>query len=235
MIGSCKKLLIPIVILAIPVTAALFFLDDLRDWTLWLLAWFEGLGRWAAPLYVALYVVVILALVPTILLTLGAGFLFGFAGGMVVVVLAMTIGCTSAFLTARYLFGEAVSRRLMGHPKLMLLNRALEREGWKIVLLSRFMPVFPFKLSNYFFGLTGISLRGFFFGNLFGILPITLFNVYLGSLAASLTELTERRPAPMEWTLYGLAIVAALGILYYVTQLARGTLQRALRDENRKS
>lgn len=209
---------------------ARYLLDDFRDAALWLLALFEGLGRWGAILYILLYALVIIALIPTLLFTLGAGYLFGFIGGILITATAMAIGCTAAFLMARHLFGDAAARKLREHPKLATLNRALAREGWKIVLLTRLLPIFPFKLSNYFFGLTSISLRGFFLGNLAGIMPISFFNVYLGSLAADLGELLDRKPVPLEWTLYGAAIFVSIGLLYYMTHLARQSMHRAMRD-----
>lgn len=212
---------------------ALFtFSETVQEGALAVLEWFEEQGAWGMILYIGMYVVIVLLLVPAIIFTIGAGFVFGFWEGFVVVIASMAISAPIAFLLARYAFGERVRHRLREHPKLRVLNKGLEHEGWKIVFLSRLIPGFPFKLSNYFFGLTGIPLRGFFFATMAGLLPLTVVNVYIGSVASRLTEVVDRDPEPLEWGLYGVGLVAGIAVVWYIARLARGRMKRALEADH---
>lgn len=214
--------------------AAFVVVDEVQESALALLQWMERLGGLAILLYFGLYVAIVLLIVPGIVFTLGAGFLFGFWLGGAVIVGALATGSSLAFLIARYAFGEGLSRRIREHPRVGVLNRALRHEGWKIVLLSRFLPIFPFKLSNYFFGLTAMPFRHFFFANLVGVIPISLTNVYVGSLTAELADLTEREPQSWEWVLYGAGFVAAVGIVYTITRIARRAMRQAIEEEEER-
>lgn len=213
------------------VLVAFATVEGVQEAALAVLDWVGGLGGWGILLYFVLYVLIVIFLIPGLIFTLGAGFLFGFWIGGGIIVASVATGSGLAFLMARYALGEQLSVRIRQHPRIRLLDRGLQREGWKIVLLSRFLPLFPFKLSNYFFGLTGISFRDFVTANTLGIIPISLTNVYLGSLAAELADLTKREPQPWEWMLYVAGAFAAVGLLYYITRLARRSMEENLESE----
>jgi len=191
-----------------------------------LLDWLDH-HRVLAPLIFALaYSVFVVLVLPTLPLTLGAGFLFGVGQGSLLVIIADTVGATVAFLIARHLLGARLARYAGNHPRLRMINERFGREGWKVVLLTRMVPFFPFKLSNYFFGMAGYGLPGFVFGTLFGIIPITVTNVYAGALAADLALLGTPGVArsDAEWAAYGAGFVVALGTAIYLTRLARKAL-----------
>lgn len=207
-------------------------IGDMPAATFELLEWVDELGRWGLVFYFALYIAVVIFLLPGIGFTLGAGFLFGFIWGGLVVVGALAIGSGSAFLLARYVFGKSLTRKLQENPRARLLNQGLQKEGWKIVLISRFSPIFPFKLSNYFFGLTRIPFRHFFFANLVGVIPLSLLNVYIGSLAAEFVELTQRKAEPWEWIVYLAGLFSAVGVLYLIFRMVNRVMRNASIDEN---
>jgi uncharacterized membrane protein YdjX (TVP38/TMEM64 family) len=116
---------------------------------------------------------------------------------------------------------------------LKLVNDEFKRAGWKIVLLTSLVPFFPFKLSNYLFGLMQISLRDFIFGVFFGIMPFTITNVYIGSLAADLATIGSRTASrsKMEWTIYGIGVIIAIVAVIYITHLARRALDKYISRE----
>lgn len=142
------------------------------------------------------------------------------------VVLAETAGAVIAFLIGRQLFGTRCARWLETCPYLAFLNQVSRRRGWKVVLLTRMVPFFPFKLSNYLFGLAGYPLREFAVGSLLGVIPLTVANVYLGSLAAGLATLGARpeQRAMWEWAVYGGGLLISLGIAAHLIRTARRTL-----------
>jgi uncharacterized membrane protein YdjX (TVP38/TMEM64 family) len=220
--------------LAVIFIGAFLLFEGVREIAFALLRWFEEAGAWGILAYILFYTLIVVFILPAVIFTLGAGFVFGFWLGLLVILSAIALGSTVAFLIARHALGPDVGRKLMKHPKLNQLNKGLRAEGWKIVMLSRLVPGFPFKLSNYFFGVTAISFKAFFFGNLAGVLPFMLVNIYVGSMAGELTELAERDRQPWEWILYGLGLLAAVALLYYIRQIARRSMERTIGEEEKR-
>lgn len=193
-----------------------------------LLWWFEAQGAWVSLLFILIMAAVVVLLLPGVLFTAGAGFVFGVVKGSIYVVLGTTLGAALAFLIARYLFGQRARAFLMARAKLRVVSEELTAQDWKIVLLTRLIPFFPSKISNYVFGLTPFSLRGFVIGSLLGFIPFSVHNVYLGSLAADLTTLGTRNlgRTPLQWALYGLGFMATVAAVVYLNRLARRALKR---------
>lgn len=222
-------------IIAVVAVAGAVVLLDGQALVLGLFDWLERLGPWAVPLFILADMLVVILILPGVMLTMGAGFLFGVAQGSAYVVIATSTGAAIAFFIARRLLGERWVGYLRGHPKLSRVEHGFTREGWKLVLLTRLIPFFPFKLSNYFFGVTGVSFRHFYFANLIGIVPFTVTNVYLGSIAADLATLgaVPASRSGLEWLVYGAGFMVAVAALIYFARLARKAL--AERDgEGRK-
>jgi len=221
-------------IILVAILTGSFIYLDVQSHIVRLFDWLDELGGWAPTIFIIFDVLVVVFLVPGFILTLGAGFLFGVLKGTLYVIVATTIGAAIAFLIARHFFGDGISNYLLSHPKLKLINDEFTPEGWKIVLLTRLVPFFPFKLSNYFFGLTKFSLRHFVLGTFFGIMPITLTNVYLGSLAADLATLSEHTlpRSPIGWTLYGIGFIVTIIGLVYITRLAHKALDKHISKDD---
>lgn len=194
------------------------------------LAWLTGLGAWGPAIFVLLYVGVTVLLLPAVVLTLGAGAVFGVAQGFVAVSVGATLGATAAFLIGRYLAREWVARRVAGSARLGAIDEAVAREGWKIVLLTRLSPAFPFVLLNYAFGLTRVSLRQYVLASWIGMMPGIALYTYIGSLAGDVAAAAAggRVRSMGEWMLYGLGLLATLAVTIYVTRLARRALDERI-------
>ena len=196
-----------------------------REYVLRLLAWIRGLGAWGPAAFILIEVIVVIALLPGIFLTLGAGFLFGPLWGTVYVVIGHTAGGAVAFLLGRTLLQERVRRLLQRRPRLRDLDRRVSAQGWTLILLTRLIPFFPFKLSNYFFGVMRFSLRDMVIGTALGIVPIAATNVYAGSLAGDLATMTS--PAargPVGWGIYGAGLLILVAAVLYLGRTARRRL-----------
>jgi uncharacterized membrane protein YdjX (TVP38/TMEM64 family) len=193
-----------------------------------LLRWFDTQGAWAPLLFIMIMAAVVVLVLPGVLFTTGAGFVFGVVEGSFYVVTGTTLGATLAFLIARYLFGQRARQFVMARSRFRLVSEELTPHGWKIVLLTRLIPFFPSKIANYFFGLTPFSLRGYVGGSLLGFIPFSLYSVYLGSIAADLTTLGARNAdrSPLEWALYGAGFVAAVIAVVILNRIARRALAR---------
>ncbi len=225
-----KSLVAPRLIIAIAAIAALALLAHFFHFGKLfasLLEQIRGLGALAPVLFIAIYIVGAVLFVPGAILTIGGGALFGLLWGSIYVSIGATIGATAAFLTGRYLARGWVRAQLEGNPRFAAIDEAVGREGWKIVALTRLSPVFPFNLLNYAFGLTGVTLRDYFFATWAGILPGTVLYVYLGSLGGTLAESGRTRHTPAQWALDIVGLLATVAVAVYAGRLAA----RALREK----
>lgn len=206
---------------------------DVHEQVLQVLEWIDARGAWAALLFVMIMAVAVVCLVPGILLTTGAGFVFGIVEGSIYVIVGTTLGAAAAFLIARHLLGERARAFIAARDQLRLIDAEMARHDWKVVMMTRLIPFFPGKLSNYIFGLSSFSFRGFVLGSAIGFVPYSVFNVYLGSIAANLATLGQREigRTPVEWALYGCGFVAALVAVLYLNHIARRALQGRPGDE----
>jgi uncharacterized membrane protein YdjX (TVP38/TMEM64 family) len=193
-----------------------------------LLRWVDGQGAWAAVMFVGLMAAAMVFLLPGVLLTTGAGFVFGLLEGTIYVVVGTTIGSAIAFLIARHWLGDHAHVYVRDRAKLSMVSNEMAPHGWKIVLLTRLIPFFPGKLSNFLFGLTNFRFRGFVAGTFLGVIPFSLHNVYLGSLAADLSTLGVRESgrSPLEWAIYGAGFVGTVLAVVFLNRLARRALAR---------
>jgi len=116
----------------------------------------EKLGKWAPPAFVVIYVAAVIVSVPGSALTAMAGMLFGPVLGVVYVTIASTIGAAITFLLSRYLLRDLVHKKLSGRPSFRKIEDLTERHGGLFVSLVRLIPIFPFSLVNYGFGLTRV-------------------------------------------------------------------------------
>ncbi|MCM1984397.1 TVP38/TMEM64 family protein [Lyngbya confervoides] len=201
-----------------------------QGWLRDALTWIDQQGALGIAAFMLLYVIATVAFLPGSLLTLGAGFLFGVAEGSVLVLVSATLGATAAFLVGRYLARDWVAQKIAGNQKFAAIDRAVGREGFKIVLLTRLSPVFPFNLLNYALGLTRVSLKDYVLASV-GMLPGTVMYVYLGSLAGSLAQVgTQGQPDNLgiQWALRILGFLATVAVTVYVTRIARKALEEEI-------
>ena len=140
--------------------------------------WVQRSG-WAAPvLFVLVYAVVTVLFLPGSVLTLAGGALFGPWFGTLYNIIGATLGATIAFVIARYLGSEWVSRKAGG--KLKQLIDGVEEEGWRFIAFVRLVPLFPFNLLNYALGLTRIALPHYVIASFIFMLPGTFAYTWLG-------------------------------------------------------
>lgn len=205
-----------------------FVYFDLHEQLVVLLEWIDVQGAMAGVYFILLMAAVVVLLLPGFFLTTGAGFVFGVLEGTVLVVAGTVIGASLAFLIARHLFGERASKFIVSRSNLQVVSDEMARHDLRIVMLTRLIPFFPGKISNYFFGLTKFTFKGFVLGSLIGFIPFSLHNVYLGSITADLASLSrgEVERSLLQWTLYGLGLVATIVALLYFNNLARRALAK---------
>ena len=205
---------------------------DLAGWARLALNWMRNLGPFGPLAFIGFYIAACLTFFPGVLLTLGAGILYGLFWGSIYVSVGATLGAAAAFLTVRYAARDWMKARLGNHPKFQAIDNAISREGWKIVGLMRLSPVMPFIVLNFIFGLTGVSFRHFVIATWIGITPAIVLFVYIGTIIGDVTKLgTAAQNGP--WTRFlaigGLAVTIVICLL--VTQVARRSLAQRLNSK----
>jgi uncharacterized membrane protein YdjX (TVP38/TMEM64 family) len=200
-------------------------------WAVNIADWIRGLGAPGAVVYALAYVAATLLFLPGSILTAGAGFAYGPLWGTLLVSPISVLASTLAFLLGRSIARSWVQRRLEQHPRFAAIDAAIGEGGFKIVLLLRLSPIFPFNLLNYALGVSRVRLGDFVAASWLGMLPGTFLYVYLGSSVTSASELLSgSRPTAGAWSqaLYWGGLAATVLVIVLVTSIARGALSRAL-------
>jgi uncharacterized membrane protein YdjX (TVP38/TMEM64 family) len=219
------KIVIAVVVIAALIVAIRLLPTD--EWLRALQTYVKGLGAVGWIVYALVYAVCCVLFVPASLLTLGAGVIFGLVEGTIVVVAGATLGAVASFLLARTVMRSKVESMTAGNPKFRALDRAIGKEGAKIVFLIRLSPLFPFTYINYGFGLTGVRTLPYAFATLLGIIPGTFAFVYIGSLLA--TAAGDASTTQKIIRVAGLAITIVVTLL--VTRIARNAMKSTGLDD----
>lgn len=187
-------------------------------------AWIEGLGPWGPLVFIGIYIIATVALLPGSPLSIAAGALFGSVIGVMAVIVGATLGAGLSFLVSRYLARDAVVRWLSSNERFKALDRMTVEHGAIIVALTRLVPLFPFNLLNYGFGLTGVGFWTYLFWSFLCMIPGTILYV-VG--ADALYQGIVMGAVP--WKLVA-AFVAAFIFLTILVRYARRRLKEKQKD-----
>ncbi len=184
-------------------------LNRLRDWIL-------GFGLIAPIVFIVLYAAAALAFLPGTPLSLLAGLVFGPVFGTLWVVIGATIGATLAFLVGRYAARGLVEGWTASNARVRKLDEGVEKQGWRMLLITRLVPLFPFNLQNFAYGLTKIGLGVYVLLTAICIIPgAAVYTFAGGSLANAKEDLTR--------TFVYLGIAA---VLFVIISLIPGWLRK---------
>lgn len=179
------------------------------------------------PLYFGIiYLIAEILAIPATPLTMSAGYLFGLTQGVSVVLLAATIAASVSFFVGKTFLRSWVETILQDQPKFAKIDKAIAKDGFKLLLLVRLSPIFPFALSNYLYGASAIDFASYFWGTLLGFTPGTFAYVYTGMVGKALT-LGEGEP----WYIYAGGFSLLLGFLKIVTDVATNIVEAATDEE----
>lgn len=216
---------------AIAALVLLFSTLPVAEWLRQFQGWVRGLGPAGYLLYALVYAACVVLFVPASILTLGAGAIYGVGVGVGVVLVGAILGATLAFLLARTLLRARVERMTEGNPRFRALDRAIAKEGAKIVFLVRLAPIFPFTYINYAFGLTGVQTVPYVLASATGMIPGTFAYVYLGSAAAGAAGAAAGDADVTRTIVQVVGAVAALVVTVFVARLATRAIRSAGVDE----
>ena len=190
----------------------------IRNWVHSFTDWIQALGPIGIIAFAVAYVVAVLLILPTWILTLSAGVAYGL-WGIPLVVVSATFGAAFAFLVARGALRERVRAWAQKKPLLQALDKVAKVEGWKVVGLLRLSPVVPFTLQNYAFGATDIPFWHFVVPTFFGIIPGTSLYVYIGTLGRAAATNDDLKTSQL--VLFSIGLLATILVIAFVTRKAR--------------
>jgi uncharacterized membrane protein YdjX (TVP38/TMEM64 family) len=192
-------------------------------------------GPWSIVGYPLLFAVCNLLLLPGGVLSIGAGFFFGLWRGFFGVLIGNAIAAALSFTLSRWVGRHWFSKKFAENRTLRLLQPAVEREGWKIVVLSQLHPMFPTSLLNYFYGLTRIRFTTCMLWTSIGRAPGLFLYVYLGTLGKLGLNLARygHRPRLIEYWMWGGAFVTAVLLIALLTRMALRTLKEEAEETPR--
>jgi uncharacterized membrane protein YdjX (TVP38/TMEM64 family) len=184
-------------------------LGQLRDWI-------ESLGAFGPVAFCILYIAAVIAMIPGFAITVAAGAIFGAVWGSVYVSISSTFGAAT-----RYLARDSVSTWLSRSPKFKHLDNMTEQHGAIFVAITRLVPLFPFNLLNYGFGLTKVKFTTYVLWSWMCMLPGTV--IYVVGTDAFVTTLREGK---IPWALMG-ALAVVVVLTFFVVKTARRRLKQA--------
>jgi uncharacterized membrane protein YdjX (TVP38/TMEM64 family) len=145
----------------------------------------SSFGIWSPMVFIVIFAVSTVLFVPGLPVTVLSGILFGAFWGTIYVVVGSTIGVSASFLIGRYLGRDFVKRMTEKNKKMAKLDNYIKEHGDTILIISRLIPLFPFNLQNYAYGITDIRFSTYFWYSLIFMIPGTFIYTSFGALAYS--------------------------------------------------
>src|SRR6266702_2275808 len=184
-------------------------------------------GAWAAICYPLLFAACNVLLLPGGILAVGGGFFFGLWWGFVIVLVGNLIATAISFAVSRSIARRWFRQKLSDNPTFRALGPAVERESWKIILLSQLHPLFPTSLLNYFYGLTSIRFGLYMLWASIGRIPGLFLYVYVGTLGqlAVRSMRGENYARTIEYWIWGGVFVTTILLLIVLVRIAYRAIQ----------
>jgi len=172
--------------------------------------------------FALVYVFWVSFLLPGSWLSMLSGFLYGTWLGSSVVFVGAFIGAHLTFYLGRTFLKEWAQKKISNFPKVQIMEKAVQREGLKVILLTRLSPLFPFGLLNFTYGLSEVKVRDFTLG-MIGILPGTIIFCSLGSLALKVSNFGEVLSGRADTSSFVSSLISILSTILVVVLVLRST------------
>eukprot|EP00538_Stauroneis_constricta_P013402 CAMPEP_0119545904 /NCGR_PEP_ID=MMETSP1352-20130426/520_1 /TAXON_ID=265584 /ORGANISM="Stauroneis constricta, Strain CCMP1120" /LENGTH=336 /DNA_ID=CAMNT_0007590523 /DNA_START=110 /DNA_END=1117 /DNA_ORIENTATION=+ len=232
-----KKLLTVLVIASsVSVFTDLLFFGNIRQLLVKFVEWMAVHESAAVFAFIGLFVVATLIFIPPSFLFFGAGYAFAHAthsitGGIIAATFACFTGCfvgaLLSFFRARYMMRDLIYLFSRRYPLVRAADKALKRNGFRIMLLLRLCPLIPFSALNYIGGVTGISWVEFG-ASIVGILPLLVLTVTMGATAGNIVS--SNPTADQQLTL-SIMMFAGVGFLIIAVIIAWRFAKKELESE----
>ncbi len=187
-----KKLisLIIIVLVAMIIAKETGFLSFITDISK-MQSYFQGLGMTAYILYILIYIVVALFMLPASVTTIVGGIVFGPIIGGLLALIGSTIGATCSFIVAKYIARDFIVTKFKDNPIFDKIESGVKENGTNFLILTRLVPIFPYNLQNYAYGLTNMGVLKFMVVSLICMAPGAFIYAFMaGEIATNGVFLT---------------------------------------------
>ncbi|WCJ23673.1 SNARE associated Golgi protein family [Euphorbia peplus] len=201
----------------------------LKDFLEWV---HKDLGAWGPLVLAVAYIPLTVLAVPASVLTLGGGYLFGLPVGFIADSIGATIGATSAFLLGRTIGRPFVVSKLKDYPQFRSVAIAIQKSGFKIVLLLRLVPLLPFNVMNYLLSVTPVTVGEYMLASWLGMMPITLILVYIGTTLKDLSDVTHgwSEFSTTRWVCIVLGFFVSVILICLIMKVAKSALEKAIAE-----
>src|SRR5437773_4181050 len=221
--------LVALIVIVIALFLAMKFLP-VQQWLGSFNNWVGQMGAIGIFIFIGVYAVATVLLAPGAILTIGAGFAFGLWKGFLAVSAGSTLGAALAFLVARFIARDKVEAIAERNDKFRNVDRAIGKQGAKLIFLLRLSPVIPFNLSNYLYGLTGVRFWPYLLASWIGMMPGTFLYVYVGTAGKAAVAAAAGGEAAKHgwqyWTFMSVGLAATVIVTIWVTKIARDALKK---------
>lgn len=167
-------------------------------------------------------------LVPVTPFALASGFLYGPVAGFATAWSGEVLGACLAYAAGRWVFRDRARALITRSPMLAALDDALEEQGWRLLVLVRLSPLFPFGPLNYALGFSGVRPLHYVFATAAGVAPACLLLVWTGSTLPHLQAVLEGEEGMEGAWLYWFGLLATAVAVVAVTRATRQALQKRL-------
>ncbi|MFC1890130.1 FAD-dependent oxidoreductase [Thermodesulfobacteriota bacterium] len=183
--------------------------------------WIEGFGILAPLVYIIFYILGCVFFLPGIPLTLVGAVAFGSIWGTIYVSIGSTLGASVAFLVARYAARSIVEDWMTKNPRLRKIDEGVQNQGWRMLMITRLVPIFPFNIQNYVYGITRIPFPTYVIVSWICMVPGTIAYVFAGGAIVS------GEGDPKKTILY----LAVAGVFFVLLSFLPGFIKKRYGDE----
>jgi len=135
-------------------------LDKLKDINV-LQAWFQNLGVVGYIVYIFVYILVAVFMFPASAMTIAAGITFGSIPGAILALTGATIGACVSFIIAKYVARDVIVNKFSGNAIFTKIEKGVSETGTSFLILTRLVPIFPYNIQNYAYGVTSMNVVTF--------------------------------------------------------------------------
>ena len=188
--------------------------------------WIKNLGAFAPLGFIALFVVLTPVFVSVDTLCFAAGLLFSLGAGELYIIIATYLSSALIFFLGRYLIKDRVVTFIAKHKQLAALDTTITSQPFKLMFLLRLTPL-PFAMLSYALSVTQVRFWPYL-GATTGILIYNASLVYMGYTTKHLAGLVSgtAKQSSISYPLLALGLVVSLLVLFFVTKIARETINR---------
>lgn len=149
-------------------------------------------GLLGPVVFIFIYIVACILFLPGLPVTIVGALAFGAVRGTIFTSIGSILGATAAFLIARYAARDMVEKWVKGNEQFEKIDKGVQKNGWRMLMITRMVPLFPFNLQNFAYGLTKIKLRTYILISWISMMPaIIAYNFMAGSVVSGEGDLRK--------------------------------------------